>query len=161
MIGVLRLACEDRSERPFTKMALRLSSGLMVLLFSLMIVSCFSSAKDRARLAEVKRIWTAFPLYPGMQQVDNSTASGFGKASIGKNFRSKASFDGVKQFYLERLSQDGWKLTRERQLKDWGRDLGGRELKFRRGEYDITIEYAGERADYGWDYGISIGWIHY
>src|SRR5712691_6052747 len=43
----------------------------------------------------------------------------------------------------------GWQLARERQLKDWGRDLGGRELKFRRGDYEATVEYAGERADYG------------
>jgi hypothetical protein len=141
-------------------MAFRLSSALIVLVFSLMIGSCFSSAQDRARLDEVKRIWTTFPLFPEMQEVANSTASGFGKASIGRSFRCKARYDDVKRFYLERLGQDGWQLVKERQLKDWEHDLGGRELKFRKGEYEVTIEFAGERADYGWDYGINIGWAH-
>jgi hypothetical protein len=92
-----------------------------------------------------------------MQEVDTSTGSGFGKAFISRTFRCKTSYEVVKGFYLERLGEDGWQFAGERQLKDWGRDVGGRELKFRRGEYEATIDYAGEKADYGWDYGIGIG----
>lgn len=102
----------------------------------------------------------SFPLYPGMLEVDNSTASGFGKAYISRGFRCKASYDDVKRFYLERLTKDGWQLSSERPLKEWGHDLGGWELEFRRGDYEATIDYAGERADYEWDYGIGIGWRH-
>jgi hypothetical protein len=142
-------------------MAFRLSSGLIGLLFlSLIAVSCFSSAQDRRRLDEVKKIWTAFPLYPGMQELNSSTASGFGKAYINRNFRCKTSYDVIKRFYLERLVQDGWQFASERELKDWGLDIGGRELKFNRGEYEATIDYAGAKADYGWDYGIGIGLRH-
>ena len=142
-------------------MALRLCVGLIVLLFSLNVLSCFSSAQDKARLDEVNRIWTAFPLYPQMEEINSSTTSGIGKAFISRTFRCKASYDDVKRFYLERLTKDGWQLVGERQLKDWERDLGGRELKFRRGDYGATIEYAGEKADNGWDYGIGIGWRRY
>lgn len=134
---------------------------LLSLFFYLSMASCFSSAQDKARLNEVKRIWLTFPLYSGMQEVNNSTASGFGKAYISKGFRSQANYDDVKRFYLERLNQDGWQLAGERQVKDWERDLGGRELKFRRVDYEATIEYAGERAKYAWDYCIGIGWRHY
>jgi hypothetical protein len=155
--GRVRAAASDQIGKALIKMALRLSSGLVVLLFSLITISCFSSAQDRARLDEVKRIWTAFPLYPQMQEVDTSTGSGFGKAFISRTFRCKTSYEVVKGFYLERLGEDGWQFAGERQLKDWGRDVGGRELKFRRGEYEATIDYAGEKADYGWDYGIGIG----
>lgn len=136
----------------------RSSCKLLALLLSLMIVSCFSPAQDRARLMEVNRIWSAFPLYVGMVEVNNSTASGFGKAYVSKTFRCKATYDDVKRFYVEHLSQDGWQLVGERQRKDWERDLGGRELEFRRGDYKVTIEYAGEKSDYEWDYGIGIGW---
>lgn len=93
-----------------------------------------------------------------MVEVNNSTASGLGKAFVSKSFRCKTSYDEVKRFYLDRLSQDGWQFASERQLKDWERDLGGRELEFRRGNYVVTIQYAGEKADYGWEYGIGIGW---
>src|SRR5712664_757384 len=91
---------------------------LTPLFFCLVTVSCFSPAQDRARLDEVKRIWTAFPMYPGMLEVNNSTASGFGKAFINRNFRCKATYDDVKSFYLEHLTKDGWQLTNERELKD-------------------------------------------
>lgn len=139
-------------------MSSRLITWSMVLFFCLTIVSCFLPAQDRARLEEINRIWSAFPLYTGMVEANNSTASGFGKAFVSKSFRCKASYEDVKRFYVERLSQDRWQLAGERQLKDWNRDLGGRELKFRRGDYVVTIEYAGEKADHGWDYGIGIGW---
>ena len=95
-----------------------------------------------------------------MVEVNSATISSTGKAYVSKTFRSRASSDDVKRFYLERLSQNGWKIVDERQLKNWGRDVGGRELKFRRGDYEVTIEIAGEKSDYGWDYGIGIGWKH-
>jgi hypothetical protein len=130
----------------------------LVVLFLCLFVSCFSTSQDRARLDEVNRIWTAFPLYPGMQQVDSFKSSGLGKAYVSRGFRSEATYDEVKRFYFERLNKDGWRFASERNLKDWERDFGGRELKFRRGDYEVTIEYTGERADYGWEYGIGIGW---
>ena len=142
-------------------MTFRIGPKFVVLLISLTMVGCFSSAQDQQRLTEVKRIWSTFPLYPGMVEVDSSTSSGFGKAFISRGFRNRTNYDDVKRFYIERLTKDGWHLTEERSLKDWDRDLGGRELTFRRGDYEASIEYAGEMADYGWDYGIGIGWRHY
>ncbi len=132
----------------------------MVLIASLTMACCFSPAQDRERLKEVQRIWSTLPLYPGMVEVDSSTISGFGKAFISKSFRSRASYEDVKRFYVERMTQDGWRLARERRMKNWGNDLGGREIEFRRDNYQITIEYASESADYGWEYGIGVGWIH-
>jgi hypothetical protein len=93
-----------------------------------------------------------------MVEVHKSTSSGFGKAFVSKSFRCKTSYDEVKRFYVDHVTQDGWQFVHERQIKNWQRDLGGRELEFRRGDYRVTIEYAGEKADYGWDYGIGIGW---
>ena len=141
-------------------MASILRSRLKLLLLPLLIASCFSPAQDKARLEEVKGIWAAFPLYPGMVEVNNSTSSGFGKAFMSKSFRSGAGYDDVKRFYLERLGQDGWSFSGERNLKGITSDLGGREMKFHRGDYEVTIEYATEKADYGWQYGIGIGWNH-
>jgi hypothetical protein len=93
-----------------------------------------------------------------MKQVDSFQSSGFRKAFVSRGFSSEARYDDVKLFYMGELTKEGWKFANERKLKNWETDLGGRELKFRRGEYEITIEYAGERADYGWEYGVGIGW---
>lgn len=113
---------------------------------------------SQSKLNEIKSIWKGLPPYPGMVEVDESTISGFGKAYVGKKFRSAASYEDVRRFYSERLPGVGWQIVSDRPLKDWGRDLGGQLLEFRRGEYDISIQYSGQKADYGWEYGISVAW---
>ena len=49
-------------------------------------------------------------------------------------------------------------VRRGRGIKDWGTDLGGRELIFRNGEYQFSVTYAGEKAAYGWNYATGIDW---
>src|SRR6185436_4981182 len=128
------------------------------MLLCLVGAGCFSTKEDSAKLEETKTIWAGIPVYPGMREISSSTTSGFGKVLISRNFQSEASYDYVRRFYLDRLTGDGWNLTSEKQLKSWGNDFGGKELYFRKSDFHIAIEYAGERANYGWDYGISAGW---
>jgi hypothetical protein len=49
-------------------------------------------------------------------------------------------------------------VVKERKLSDWGRDLGGTEAEFLKGEYVLDLTYAGSRADYGWEYAIGVEW---
>jgi len=142
------------------KRALTLAPVLSCLLFTtLATLSCFFSPKeDRAKLEETKRIWATFPRHPAMQEVYSNTQSGFGKAYISKHFRCNESYDNVRSFFVERLTQNGWKLNSERHLEDSGKDFGGVELEFQKADFQINIEFAGEKSDYGWDYGITIGW---
>lgn len=142
------------------KRVLTLAAGLLCLVFmTLATPACFFSPKeDRAKLEETKRIWATFPLHPAMQEVHSHTQSGFGKATIGKNFRCNERYENVRSFIVERLIQNGWKLNSERHLKDWGKDVGGIELEFQKADFEINIQYAGEKSDYGWDYGISVKW---
>lgn len=140
-------------------MTLKQSSKLMLLLFALALVSCFSPAQDRTRINEVKQIWTTIPLYPGMIEVDSSSASGFDKAYISKGFKSPADYEDVKRFYVERLTKEGWQFSKERKLKAFWDGLSGEiEVEFRRGDYDLTIDYAPEDKKFGWNYGITISW---
>jgi hypothetical protein len=43
-------------------------------------------------------------------------------------------------------------------MKDWGQDLGGRTARYCKGKYRADLQYAGERANYGWDYAFSLSW---
>jgi hypothetical protein len=149
-----------KQELTHRKRALRLLasfSGLLII--TLGNLSCFFSPKeDREKLEETKRIWAAFPLHPAMQELHSNVQSGLGKAYISKTFRCDEKYEIVRSFYMERLTQNGWKANSEKQLSDWGKDVGGIELEFQKAEFQINIQFAGERADYGWDYGITIGW---
>ena len=59
---------------------------------------------------------------------------------------------------MQHLTTAGWTLLQERSMTDWGSDLGGRQLKFRKGEYWIVIEYAEEKASDQWDYAVTVEW---
>jgi hypothetical protein len=92
-----------------------------------------------------------------MVETRSESSSDGRKAYQGKYYRSIAPYDDVKRFYLEKLEGHAWVFETEKELSAWGRDRGGRELKWRKGEYDLSIEYAG-KANQDWDYAISISW---
>ena len=136
----------------------RLAMHGVLFLACCVAISC-NQLTPQSELDEVQAIWGKLPLYPGMVEVEQSNASGFDKVYISKSFKSSASYEDVKQFYVEYLTNENWKLFRERELKEWGRNLGGRQVEFRKGKYDLTIEYAPDKANHGWNYGISVSWL--
>lgn len=135
--------------------------GVLLVVALYMAVSTFEARvgqnADGHKYEEIEQLWNDLPIYPGMIEIGNSSNSVARKAHIEKKFKSDAPYDEVKQYYINKLRDHGWLFERERQLTNWGRDQGGRELKFRNGERDLTIEYAGT-AGFGWDYGIGIYW---
>jgi hypothetical protein len=132
---------------------------------TLLLLACAFAAScnqldpvSQSKLGEIKAIWETLPLYPGIVEVNHSASSGFGRAFMSKSFRSEASYNDIKSFYSEYLIRAGWQLVGERPLKDWNKDLGGQLLEFRKGEFYLSIQYAGKKADYGWDYAIGVSW---
>jgi hypothetical protein len=119
----------------------------------------YSPNRDDVKLKEVERLYNALPIYAGFQAIAGSSYSKSMLASVSKSYRSDAPYDDVKNFYSARLIPEGWQLSKERNLKDWSRDYGGRELTFEKGEYSVVIEYRGDRAiDPDWNYAINVGW---
>lgn len=91
-----------------------------------------------------------------MSQIENDdvvrTSTGI-QASIGKHFNSGDRYENVKQFYIEKLSQEGWQFVGEEQLYQ-----GETELHFRKGEYSVVITYVGNNSRYTYQYGIDVAW---
>lgn len=135
--------------------------GFLILLFFLILSSACRQLNPWAGASQFKQakiILDSIPLYPGMTQVNESKASGFGKAFVSKSFRSIGAYQDVKRFYYDYLSKEGCRFDEECSLKDWGQDVGGRHLTYRKDEYEIKIQYSGGQADYGWQYAISANW---
>ena len=101
----------------------------------------FSPNKNDVKLKEVERLSAGLPVYPGFQELrGGNTYSKSMLASIHTHYKSDAAYDDVRAFYSTKLMPAGWKLKEERNLKDWSRDYGGRELTFEKGEYLVVIE---------------------
>lgn len=139
--------------------------GFVLIANALMLLCCVMLSCDKPapqpKLDEVKAIWSELPIYPGMVEIQGgSTMSGFDKAYISKHFISPARYQEVKQFYENDLTKRGWQLTKERELRTFGGAPSGvMEIELRKGEYELAIEYAPDSMDYGWNYGISVGWF--
>jgi hypothetical protein len=91
-----------------------------------------------------------------LRSIAHHSSSGT-RASVGKKVRSEAKYEDVKQFFLEALKNQGWAFESEKTLINWKRNQGGRELKWRKADYNLSIEYSGQ-AGYEWTYAIGIQW---
>jgi hypothetical protein len=118
-----------------------------------------SPNKGDAKLKEIEAIYSQLPIYPDFHEVAHSFISKADSALTDKSYTSSARYADVRSFYSDRLSASGWQLTNERNMKDWWRDLGGRQLTFRKGQYSIVIEYRGDKEpNPDWNYVIDFEW---
>jgi hypothetical protein len=122
------------------------------------VTKFFSPNRNDAKFKESERLLRTVPIYPNSELVDTSGASKDRVAGVGRGYKSSASYDALKQYYMDKLNALGWQYQGDHIVFDWGRDLGGRELSFQQGEFELNIQYAGEKADYGWNYAINITW---
>lgn len=136
----------------------RLVLILTCLLVAVLSTGCWSAKEDTAKLQELKATWARLPIYPGMQEVGDSTRSGGGTVLVGKKFRSDARFDDVKSFYVEHLTKDGWEVISDRKLVDLSGDPNGQYLEFHKGDTFLGIEYQAAGGNRDWQYAIALNW---
>jgi hypothetical protein len=118
-----------------------------------------SPNKDDAKLKEIDALYSQIPVYPDFQEVTHSGDSKDVSARLGKSYSSAGKYFDVRSFYSDRLTRSGWQLSRERNMTDWFRDFGGRQLTFQKGEYSIVIEYRGDKEpNPDWNYAIDVEW---
>jgi len=81
-------------------------------------------------------------------------------ALVEGDYLSTASYQQIRQYYIDELAQHGWQFKQESELRDWGRDLGGKEIFFCKGDYTATVVYSGmgQQANAGWAYALDISW---
>jgi len=113
--------------------------------------------KGSEKFHEIQRLSATLPVYPGMTQIDSSSNSTGRAASVAAKFRSDATYEEVRQFYINQLREQSWIFQREKILSNWGRNQGGMELTWNKGEYQMSIEYSG-KPGYEWNYAIGIYW---
>jgi len=81
-----------------------------------------------------------------------------GRASVGAEYQSPLSYAELRTFYDRELGRNGWRLSLDETLTDWGKDLGGHLACYRKADFWAGLQYAGNLARYGWDYGIDVTW---
>jgi signal peptidase I len=82
------------------------------------------------------------------------------QALVSASYLSDKPYNEIRQFYIDEAAKNGWTFFKEETVHGgYGFiDEGGKNLKFRKGQYTLDIQYAGEKADYGWNFGVSMSW---
>lgn len=82
------------------------------------------------------------------------------KAWVGRRYTTTASYAQIRAYYDVELTMRGWSFHREHGTRDWFRDFGGIKAEYCKGPYTASLDYAGDRADYGWVFSLDLTWNH-
>ncbi len=80
------------------------------------------------------------------------------QAIVVAKYDSTLAYNEILEHYKEKLSKLGWKYDSEQKVTDWGEDLGGQLARFTKNNYTLRLQYAGDQANYGWNYALSLSW---
>ena len=80
------------------------------------------------------------------------------QALVTSNYKTNLTYKEIRAHYDAELARRGWVFYEEDAMRDWGVDFGGKTARYCKGSYRANLEYAGEQADYGWDYAFSVSW---
>jgi hypothetical protein len=114
--------------------------------------------KARAAQARLQAALLELQVLPGATEMRSTNSWKPGQALASRYYKASAPYAVIVAHYEAELAKQGWVRTGESRLRDWGRDLGGRTVEWRRNDFTASVEYAGERSAAGWDYALSLSW---
>jgi hypothetical protein len=139
-------------------------SPAVVFILLLAVLSVFSCGRNGenvngSKYATIQNLWSAVPLCDGATKVEESWKSQASHAYISKTFTcSNFSAHNLEESYKKNLTAQGWQFLSEKRATRWFRETDGAELRFRKGDYVLTFEDAGDDSRMSWHYGITISW---
>ena len=95
---------------------------------------------------------------PNARACDYNSSHKTKQALVTSNCKTNLSYPEIRAHYDAELAKHGWIFYEEEEMRDWGRDFGGKAARYCKGEYRADLQYAGEQASYGWDYAFSVSW---
>lgn len=101
-----------------------------------------AKAEEKKLAAEAARI----PVPATARRVKHRSGSQPRQAHVEDTFRGPLPYDGLRAHYDTALAARGWTFEQDRPLKDWGRDLGGRVARYRKGDYLASLQLAGGKS---------------
>ena len=77
---------------------------------------------------------------------------------IMSRYSTESNYDQIRAHYRTEFKKHGWSGVRGTGFPQSGEYHGGKLLEYKKGELVAQLRYAGEEANYVWDYTISISW---
>lgn len=114
--------------------------------------------RSKAMQAKLESDFKALPSFPRATKVGESTGRKSGHGIFGASYSTSATLPEIRAYYDSILLPRGWHLAYEKPLREWGKDLGGYSINYKRDDFTVSLQYAGQRAQHGWDYALTLSW---
>jgi len=119
-------------------------------------MGCHVRPEQQAKLEELRQMAADTPRFPDFEQIDYSDITKPETTVVAYFYRSSASYEEVRIFYLQTLTSRGWQLIQEEPLLNWLQGAGQR-VSFQKGDYIIDLEHDTTRES-GWDFALDYAW---
>jgi len=153
-----RLAKQNETKRFWTRISLVCVVLLLVVFVGDRVVNGKRGELYHERLVQEFRAIRPLPDASVVSASDNYSPWNSHKALVGASYTTRLPYSEIRQYYDRELPQLGWRAVRDHAVTDWGRDLGGREVKYCKGELGASLQYAGTNAHYGWTFALDLTW---
>ncbi|SRR5258706_2985058 len=130
----------------------------LIIIFSIFWGYKFFFQLPMEKQAELETEFKAIVPLQGASVVDYHASNKAGQALVSVGYLTDINSADIFKYYDEQLRQHGWQPDGTHGVKDWGRDLGGKSADYCKGDYAAELQYAGQQANYGWTYGLSMSW---
>ena len=114
------------------------------------------------KAAEIlKRLETDFKMIPPLPNAVELRCGSMHKTRQGDvscEYKTGLPYEQIKAHYDRELRNRGWTFVKERPVKIWSKDYGGKEAIYCKGIYDATLQYAGAEPGIEWTFGLSLSW---
>lgn len=118
--------------------------------------------KDPKRQAVVESLTYEHSLIPAMLNATERKNTSGGKKEtmlIGATYVTDCSYEEIFNYYDTQLIANDWQhYYRDDNVYTTAGRMGGKIDRYKKGDFVATIQYAGEKANYGWTYAFSMTW---
>lgn len=130
---------------------------VMVVICVIIFQSVFSAeAKERENKLNIE--FSLISPFSGADLKSYISRHKVSRAFVEADYKTFVDFDIVKKHYSTELAKNGWNFIGEESEKVWGKDSGGKLVKYKKGDYNIELYYVGNQPGSDWTYSISIIW---
>jgi hypothetical protein len=114
--------------------------------------------KARQVMNDLEREFATIEPLPQVTVVTQYSSYRPRQAWVVSKYLTDLNFTGIRAYYDMELAKRGWSFCEEKQLKSWGQDVGGLIVYYYKGDYTLSLEYAGEKPGYNWIYSLDLRW---
>jgi hypothetical protein len=157
-----RLAKEDEKENRKKKVGRRLGFAWIALLLLVFIGDRVVNGSQGERYhQQSQREFHAIAPLPSATVVsmgDNYSPWNSHKTTVDAGYVTNLPYSVIYEFYDRELVTLGWHQVEDRPYPASGKNFGGRQVTYCKGELSAWLQYAGTAPDHGWTYVFEVSW---